>query len=224
MLVPTPTLGMASPMELVRPVGNGGKEWTWGHWDLGEALDFLGIVGKLFLTEDCRGLWLSSFPIQRYRAGQADRNACVQLQQTTTWTEGLCNLATLRFSVSDIVSQCWSARKQLLRCHPGNQSVSKGIWSLCRDFSVSSQWQVKTLWLYNEACSQELITLLLYPAALRMGSMWESRTCCKAASGRGENSGDTYSCLHCLYGSGSSSHPFASIRASLIQELISCFV
>lgn len=145
-LMPTPLpLETALLVELVRPVGRGGKEWTWGCWVLDKALDFLGIVWRLLLTQDCRGTFKDVVQVRLSEVGGGGVGVCAcvfNCSRPPVWTVVLCTLATPTLTISNVVSQCWSAQKtaaplmspRAINLCVREPEASAGL------FSVSSQW------------------------------------------------------------------------------------
>lgn len=83
-------------------------------------------------------------------------------------------------------------------------------------FSVSPQWRMRTPWVYNEGCSLERLTLLLYPAGLRTGEQSLLQGCFRQRRKPWWRSRP-----RCPWGS--SRHPFACSWTAPLQEL-GCFV
>lgn len=107
-----------------------------------ERFPLSGILWRLFLTQNCRSPSLPLYHIQSFMGQVRLTRIVVSIcSRPSTWTVGLCTGATPTFSISSVTAQCWSTRKQLLRCPLGNQSTRKQTWGLLFLY----QWWIKML-------------------------------------------------------------------------------
>lgn len=145
-------------MELVRPMGKGGKGLTSGSWDLRKSLACLGFCGGCFWPRMAEALY-SSYHTQNFMGQVRLTGILVSIcSRPPTWAVGFCTGATLTFSVSGVIAQCWSTWKEMLRCPLGNRSTHKEAWGLCCAY-ICDGWKC---WAYDKDCSQELLTVLFY--------------------------------------------------------------
>lgn len=124
-----------------------------------EGFGLSGILWRLFLTQNCKSPLLLLYDIKSCMGQVRLAGMLVSIcSRPPTWVVGLCTGATLTFSISNVIAQCWSTRKQLLRWPLGNQSTCKETRGLCCAY-VSDGWKY---WVYDKDCSREWLILLFY--------------------------------------------------------------